>query len=102
MHIKIVYALPDEQWVESLDAPEGCTVEQAIHMSQVLVKYPEIDLKVNKTGVFAKLVKLDQVLEEGERVEIYRPLPPKVRSAHAVDDKKERIRAKKERTSSVD
>ena len=98
MHIKIVYALPDEQWVESLDVPEGCTVEQAIHMSQVLVKYPEVDLSVNKTGIFAKLVKLDQVLEEGERVEIYRALPPKARNAHAVDDKKERIRAKKERT----
>ena len=101
MHIKIVYALPEEQWVESLDVPEGCTVEQAVHMSEVLIKYPDVDLNVNKTGVFAKLVKLDHVLQEGQRVEIYRALPPKARSAHASDDKKERIRAKKERVQSA-
>jgi len=68
----------------------------------VLVKYPEVDLSVNKTGIFAKLAKLDQVLQEGERVEIYRPLPPKTRSAHGSDVKKERIRAKKERVSKTD
>ena len=98
MHVSIVYALPHEQWVEELDVPEGSTVEQVIHMSQVLVKYPEVDLNENKVGIFAKLVKLDQVMQTGERVEIYRALPRKARSAHDNDDKKERIRAKKERT----
>lgn len=98
MHVSIVYALPHEQWVEELDVPEGSTVEQVIHMSQVLVKYPEVDLNENKVGIFAKLAKLDQVMEAGDRVEIYRALPRKARSAHDTDDKKERIRAKKERT----
>ncbi len=99
MHVSIVYALPHEQWLEELDVPEGATIEQVIHMSEALIKYPEIDLKTNKVGVFAKLAKLDQVLQAGERVEIYRALPRKPRDAHATDDKKERIRAKKERLS---
>jgi len=38
-------------------------------------------------------------LRDGDRVEIYRSLPKKVRNAHAMDDKKARIRAKKERKS---
>ena len=97
MHITIVYALPEEQWIEALDVPNQATVEQAIQMSQVLNKFPELDLTVNKVGIYGKLVKLDQILQKGERVEIYRPVPRKPRDAHAVDDKKERIRAKKDR-----
>jgi uncharacterized protein len=97
MHITIVYALPEEQWLEALDVPEGCIVEQGINMSEALIRFPDIDLAVNKIGIFSKLAKLTQVLQEGERIEIYRALPKKPRSAHASDDKKERIRAKKER-----
>jgi len=97
MHISIVYALPQEQWLEALDVPEASNVEQVLNMAQVLTKFPEIDLKVHKVGVFAKLVRLDQVLLEGDRIEIYRAVPRKPRDAHASDDKKERIRAKKER-----
>ena len=100
MHVSIVYALPHEQFLEELDVPEVCTVEQALHMSTVLIKYSDIDLAVNKIGIFAKLVKLTQELHDGERIEIYRALPRKPRSAHAADDKKERIRAKKERQKS--
>ena len=100
MHISIVYAMPHEQWIEEMDVPDGCTVEAAIDMSSVPSKYPEVDLSVNKVGIFAKLVKLDQELQEGERIEIYRGLPAKPRSAHAVEDKKDRIRAKEERVQS--
>jgi len=97
MHISIIYALPHEQTIEELNVPDETTVEQAIHMSHMMEKHPEIDLAENKVGIFAKLVKLDQLLREGDRVEIYRSLPRKPRDAHAVDDKKARIRAKRER-----
>jgi len=102
MHVTIVYALAHEQMLEALNVPDETTVEQAIHMSHLLDKCPDIDLSVNRVGVFAKLVKLDQVLREGDRIEIYRSLPKKPRDAHAADDKKARIRAKKERTSETE
>lgn len=102
MHISIVYALPHEQFLEEFDVPDACTIEQALHMSTVLIKYADIDLSVNKVGVFAKLAKLTQPLHDGERIEIYRALPRKPRSAHAADDKKDRIRAKKERQKTVE
>jgi len=97
MNVVIAYALPHQQTLEELDVPEDTTVEQAIRMSHVLEKHPEIDLATNKLGVFAKLVKPDQVLREGDRVEIYRALPAKPRDPYANEDKKARIRAKKER-----
>ncbi len=95
MHISVVYALPHEQYVEELDVPEGTTAAEAIRMSGLLKAHPEVDLAVNKLGIYAKLVKPDQVLRDGDRVEVYRPLPRKPRDAHAVDEKKERIRARK-------
>jgi len=97
MRVWVAYALPHEQYLEQLDVPEGTTAAEAVQMSGLLEAHPEIDLSVNKLGIFAKLVKGEQVLHEDDRVEIYRPLPRKPRDAHAVDDKKERIRARKER-----
>jgi len=102
MHISIVYALPNEQFLESLDVAEGTTAEEALQASTVLEKYPEIDLAVNKLGIYAKLIKATQVLENGDRLEIYRPLPRKPRDAHAVEDKKARIRARKESRTAGD
>ncbi len=97
MQINVIYALPNEQFINKVDAPDGATVEEAVHMSGLLEKHPEIDLSVNRLGIFAKLVKNDHILQEGDRIEIYRALPKKPRDAHAEDDKKARIRAKKER-----
>jgi len=96
MNITVAYALPTEQTLEEMEVPEGTTAEEAIAMSHLLERYPEIDLAVNKLGVLGKLVALSNVLRDGDRVEIYRPLPKKPRDAHAVDDKKARIRARKE------
>ncbi len=102
MKVSVIYALPQEQYLEELDVADAITVEEAIKMSHVQEHFPEIDLSVHKVGVFAKLAKLNQILRDGDRVEIYRSLPRKPRDAHAVDDKKARIRAKKEkRTEAV-
>ncbi len=97
MHITVVYALPHEQFIEELDVAEDTTAEEAVNMSGLPEQHPDIDLSLNKLGIFAKLVKNDQVLSDGDRVEIYRSLPRKPRDAHAVDDKKARIRAKREK-----
>ncbi|MDX8397292.1 MAG: RnfH family protein [Mariprofundaceae bacterium] len=99
MKASLVYALPQEQYLEDLDVPDTTTVEQLIHMSRLLEHFPELNLSEHKVGVFAKLAKMDQPLHDGDRVEVYRSLPKKPRNAHASDDKKARIRAKKEKRS---
>jgi len=101
MHISVIYALPHEQFFEELDVAEGTTAEEAVHMSDLPKKHPDIDLLINKLGIFAKLVKGNQVLGDGDRVEIYRSLPVKPRNAHAADDKKARIRAKREKRAAT-
>jgi len=49
-------------------------VRDAIEKSGLLTQFPEIDLDKQKIGVFGKVTRLDAVLEEGTRVEIYRPI----------------------------
>lgn len=88
--VEVVYALADQQEIIRLSLPEGSTVTQAIEASGLLAKHPEIDLKKNKIGVFAKLAKADTVLRERDRIEIYRPLiadPKEVRKQRAAEGK---------------
>lgn len=72
--VEVVYALPEEQVLISLDVEQGTTAEQAVKLSGVLEKFPDIDLTKNKLGIFGKATKSDQVLRDKDRVEIYRPL----------------------------
>lgn len=72
--VEVVYACPDRQPVIALSVAPGTTLEQAVRASGILESFPEIDLGVNRVGVFGKLAKLDRVLADGDRVEIYRPL----------------------------
>lgn len=72
--IELVYALPEEQEIFSLDVDQGTTVEQAVKLSGILDKYSEIDLAKNKLGIFGKVAKPDEVLRDKDRIEIYRPL----------------------------
>lgn len=70
----MVYALPEEQVLISLDVEQGTTAEQAVKLSGILDKFSDIDLTKNKLGIFGKATKADQVLRDKDRVEIYRPL----------------------------
>lgn len=74
MHIGVAYADKFKQTWLKLDVPEGSTVHDAIRRSGLLDQFPEIDLGRNAVGIFGKIVKLDTPLEEGNRVEIYRPI----------------------------
>lgn len=72
--VEVAFALPDRQALVSLRVRAGSTANEAIRLSGLLEQFPDIDLAVNKVGIFGRLCPLDQVLEEGDRVEIYRPL----------------------------
>ncbi len=79
-NIEVVYGLPNKQDSRRISVERLCTVIQAIELSDILADHPEIDLGKNKVGVFGQLMALDHILQDGDRVEIYRPLiiDPKV------------------------
>ena len=73
-----------------LKLPAGATLQQGLEASGLLGKHPEIDVKKNKFGIWNKLSKLDAVLRDKDRIEIYRPLiadPKEVRKQRAAEGK---------------
>lgn len=74
LHVSVVYALPKRQIVVDLNVPEGCTVEQAVTRSGLLSRFPEIDREALDCAIYSRVVPLDQRLENGDRVEVLRPL----------------------------
>lgn len=74
MNVGVCYALADRQLWMRLEVPADSKVEDAIKLSGLLKLYPEIDLEVQKVGIFGKMAKLDSPIQEGDRVEIYRPI----------------------------
>ncbi len=90
IHVEVLYALPEQQPILSVQLAAGATVEAAIRASGVLDDFPDIDLAKNKIGIFSKLVKLDEKVRDKDRVEIYRPLiadPKEVRRKRAEEGK---------------
>jgi hypothetical protein len=86
MSIEVVYGVPTKQKIFTVDINAGATVEQAILASGVLTLFTEIDLTVNKVGIWNRVVKLSEVLNDLDRIEIYRPLladPKEVRKRRA-------------------
>lgn len=62
-----------QAWLK-LEVPDGSTVKEVLQISGLLKMFPEIDLETQKVGIFGKVTKLDAVVEEGSRIEVYRPI----------------------------
>ena len=91
MNVGVAYADKFKQVWLKLEVPDDSTVRQAIEHSGLLKQFPEIDLENQKVGIFGKLTKLDAKLEEGVRIEIYRPITadPELVERRDVDDEDE-------------
>ena len=88
--VEVAYALPHQQLILPLRVGVGTTAEQAVQVSGMLEKFPEIDLASSKLGIFGKPVRGDTVLRARDRVEIYRDLiadPKEVRRQRAAEGK---------------
>ena len=92
IHVQVAYAAPPRQITKTVALPAGSNVEQAIRASGLLDEFPEIDLALQRVGVFGEIVRLDECLYGGERVEIYRSL-----IADPKEARRQRAQAKKGR-----
>jgi putative ubiquitin-RnfH superfamily antitoxin RatB of RatAB toxin-antitoxin module len=88
IHVEVAYAREQVQALLQVQGERGLTIREAIERSGVLQRFPEIDLGVNKVGIFGKVAALDAALADGDRVEIYPPLiadPKQARKARAAE-----------------
>lgn len=94
IHIEVAYGTSVDQSLIELKVPAGTTLIQAIRLSGIAQQHPEIDLKNSVKGIFSKVADDDRVLQEHDRVEIYRPLkvdPKEARRQRALRGLKARI-----------
>ncbi|POP41726.1 RnfH family protein [Superficieibacter electus] len=72
--VEVAYGFPEKQYLLKVMLEEGATVEEAIRASGLLALRTEIDLSQNKVGIYSRPVKLQDAVQDGDRVEVYRPL----------------------------
>lgn len=92
IQVEIVYGTPTKQELMVIAIENGLTVENAIVASGILDMFEEIDLAVNKVGIWNHTVKLTDIVQDLDRIEIYRPLiadPKEVRKLRAEKAKEE-------------
>jgi putative ubiquitin-RnfH superfamily antitoxin RatB of RatAB toxin-antitoxin module len=95
--VEITYALPEKQTLYSFEVPVGTSLNKAIELSGIKAIHPELDLDAMKVGIFGKIASRERILEEKDRIELYRPLfadPKEIRKQRAAEGKTMKNRQK--------
>ncbi len=72
--VEVVCATAERQLLRQVSLPVGSRVISAIEQSGILQEMPEVAFDPSRLGVFSRRVAPDEILHDGDRVEIYRPL----------------------------
>ena len=73
LRVIVAYCAPGVEDISEVQVPPGATVRDAIEAAQVCVRRPELKGAVDP-GVWGQRCSPDQLLADGDRVELYRPL----------------------------
>lgn len=74
IELEVAYAKPEEQAIIKVKVPQGTTIGQAVNLSGLLACFSELSGSELKVGIFGVACKPAQAVQQGDRVEIYRPL----------------------------
>lgn len=74
MKVSVAYAGKKKKVWLKLEVEPPVTIRQVIESSGLLSQFPEIDLDAQQVGIFGKKAKLDTEVEDGNRIEVYRPI----------------------------
>ncbi len=91
IQVEVVLAMPQRQLLVSVSVDEGSTLADAIACSGISEQFEDFEIDPAKVGIFGRKASMDQVLRNGDRVEIYRALiadPKKIRRERALEQAK--------------
>ena len=74
MKVELVYAAADKQELLEMEVVAGTTAGVALVASGMQERFPDEDFLAAPIGIWGRPVDRTHVLEEGDRIEIYRPL----------------------------
>jgi putative ubiquitin-RnfH superfamily antitoxin RatB of RatAB toxin-antitoxin module len=72
--VQVVCAEAGRQTVLKLELDAGCTVGEALLSSGIFALHPDIDASGCGVGIFGREVPRDHRLQDGDRLEVLRPL----------------------------
>ena len=70
----VAYATRDEQWLWNVELPAEATVADALDAARALAKRDDVPWDSAPLGIFGQPCGRTDVLADGDRIEIYRPL----------------------------
>jgi len=71
---EVVVALADVQSITAVKLSSGATVRDALERSGIYDRFADEGLRKLPVGIWGKLVSPDQIVSNGDRIELYRPL----------------------------
>ena len=86
LRIEVVCARPQRAVVKAFTVAAGACVADALRLAALDPDFSEVDLEASAVGIFGRVAPANELLSDGDRVEIYRPLaadPKAARRARA-------------------
>ena len=74
VHCVVAYALPERQFSWSVDVPSGATIDDALSEARRQSAGADVPWNSADVGIFGERKPRTARVEEGDRIEIYRPL----------------------------
>jgi putative ubiquitin-RnfH superfamily antitoxin RatB of RatAB toxin-antitoxin module len=82
----VAYATRERQYLWAVDVPVDATIADVMEAARQLADEPDVPWETAPVGIFGQLRERSDCPAEGDRVEIYRPLPSDPR-----DKRRERV-----------
>ena len=74
IQVEVVLAMPERQELVSLEMTVGSTLAEAVDQSALADSFEGFEVDLTRVGIFGQKASPDQILRDGDRVEVYRPL----------------------------
>lgn len=81
IEVTVIYSpAPREVFEQTLGLAEGATPRDAVRASALPARFPELDWAAMPPGIWGRVARWDEALQQGDRIELCRPLAvdPKV------------------------
>ena len=81
IEVTVVYSpAAREVFEQTLALAEGATLRDAVQASELPARFPELDWAAMTPGIWGRVLRWDEALKPGDRIELCRPLAvdPKV------------------------
>jgi putative ubiquitin-RnfH superfamily antitoxin RatB of RatAB toxin-antitoxin module len=90
--VQVSYAEPQRAVVKIYHLTPPASIEDVLRLARSDPDFAGVDIDYSAVGIFGRVVALSQVVGDGDRVEIYRPLAADPKSA-----RRERVKEARKR-----